>query len=134
MPGLVQTLKVAADTYEQLVAVMRVIFGRSYTSATHYRVGSLNDGTPYLIFMWSDDAGSNQLLTKMSDPEAVASQVYEWLKNAEYGKEPDHDGDNSKGWLISVEGNYSWPPRDDGYKGSNYEVFTVSPEWIEYGK
>lgn len=44
-----------------------------------------------------------------------------WLEYAEYGKEPDHDGHNQKGWRV--------------YTGATYgSIMAVQPVWALYGK
>lgn len=58
----------------------------------------------------------------------VASMIYEWLKTAEYAEEPDHDGDNDRGWRLYKE---RWGRIDDFGHGS---IAAIEPMWIEYGK
>ena len=63
-----------------------------------------------------------------TNPEFLASFIEIWLKNAEYCREPDHDGDNGRGWYMYTEG---WG-HIDGY---GYQAFlAVETHWIMYGK
>lgn len=62
------------------------------------------------------------------DPQGAADFAHRWLQEtADYGREPDHDGDNSKGWRVYTEG---W-----GMIGSDYHAFVaIKPEWAMHGK
>lgn len=44
-----------------------------------------------------------------------------WLKGAPYGKQPDHDGHNNKGWKIKTPDSWS-------------AILVCHPRWIVYGK
>lgn len=48
--------------------------------------------------------------------------VQAWLATATYPKQPDHDGDNKKGWLVQIE-DQDWT-----------QVVTIRPTWMMYGK
>jgi hypothetical protein len=67
------------------------------------------------------------MVTKMptTDMEQV---VRAWLSNAaDYGRQPDHDGDNEKGWRCYNE---AW-----GHIGSDWTAFAAfEPVWLMYGK
>ena len=60
--------------------------------------------------------------------EDIAPVIVGWLKNtADYGREPDHDGDNGKGWRVYNE--------DWGHVDHDFAVFAaVKPVWAMYGK
>jgi len=60
--------------------------------------------------------------------EDIAPFIMGWLKNtADYGYEPDHDGDNGKAWRLYNE---SW-----GHVGYDHAVFAaIEPVWAMYGK
>lgn len=50
-----------------------------------------------------------------------------WLEAVDYGDEPDHDGDNGKGWRVYNE--------DWGHVGSDpYAFLAIEPAWAMYGK
>lgn len=59
--------------------------------------------------------------------EAVWPFIEAWLKEADYGSQPDTDGHNSKGWRIFNEG---W-----GHVCGMWQAFVaIEPEWLTYGK
>lgn len=60
--------------------------------------------------------------------DRCAEIAYDWLQKAEYPREPDHDGDNKKGWLLRTDG---WGQ----VEGLDYHYFvSVEPTWIMFGK
>lgn len=62
------------------------------------------------------------------DAAGVADFASRWLNgSADYGREPDHDGDNGRGWTVYNE---AW-----GHVDSQYQAFiAVTPTWAMYGK
>lgn len=61
------------------------------------------------------------------DCAGAADFTARWLAEQDYGKEPDHDGSNGKGWRIWTGG---W-----GHVGDDrYAVCAIMPEWAMYGK
>ena len=50
-----------------------------------------------------------------------------WLAHADHGKQPDHDGDNGKGWRIYSE---RWGNLD----GEHQALLAVQPVWAIHGK
>jgi hypothetical protein len=58
----------------------------------------------------------------------VAAMVHAWLTTATYPEEPDHDGDNERGWRLYKE---DWGRIDKFEHGS---VCAIEPMWIEYDK
>lgn len=62
------------------------------------------------------------------DADGVADFSQRWLNgSADYGREPDHDGDNNKGWTVYNE---AW-----GHVDGQYQAFiAVTPTWAMYGK
>lgn len=57
----------------------------------------------------------------------IVEFVRAWLKSVDYGPEPDHDGDNGKGWTVYNE---RW-----GHVANRYEAFVaIEPTWMMYGK
>ena len=79
------------------------------------------------IEQWNGDAVEyNKFPTALSWEECLPL-VKQWLKSCEYGQQPDHDGDNGKGWRVYNE---SWTQ-----VGDRWEAFVaIEPEWIWYGK
>jgi len=61
------------------------------------------------------------------DAATVLPIIVAWLAEQDYGREPDHDGDNNRGWRLYNE---EWA-RVDG----KYQAFlAVKPAWTMYGK
>jgi hypothetical protein len=61
------------------------------------------------------------------DRRAVIEFVKGWLRGQDYGGKPDHDGSNSKGFLLTNGSERGWT--------SNYGVIlTVEPCWAMHGK
>lgn len=52
--------------------------------------------------------------------EQAAEFAWGWLNQADYGHEPDHDGDNSKGFSV--------------YNGGRKIILTIKPIWMMYGR
>lgn len=79
-----------------------------------------------LVLYWGDSPRATKLPFPMSLDEA-ADFAAGWLKHADYGREPDHDGDNGKGWRLYCEG---WGHVD----GDHCAFAAVQPVWAMYGK
>ena len=81
-----------------------------------------------LVYFWTDHDLSTKFPVLMS-LEACSHIAFEWLKEtADYGKEPDHDGSNSKGWKISID---AW----GHIEGFGWQAFVrIEPYWIMCGK
>lgn len=61
------------------------------------------------------------------DAEAAAPFIRAWLDVVDYGRQPDHDGDNAKGWRVYNE---SW-----GHVAGRFQAFVaIEPAWFMYGK
>lgn len=102
---------------------------RMFKQSTHYMITKEHG----LVFFWSEpkdvkkDAPVQPLPYPM-DAKALIDFALNWLRNgADYGKQPDHDGDNGKGWRIYVEG---WGL----IAGSHYAIIGILPAWAMYGK
>lgn len=92
--------------------------------ATHYRVYDNK-----LVLAWHENAGPEfiKFLVPLTAETAV-DVVKTWLKDeAEYGRQPDHDGDNGRSWRIWNE---SWGKIDN----NSYAFVAIAPAWAEYGK
>lgn len=86
------------------------------------------DADKGLIFLWRQSGTKPwQPLPFKMDASGAADFATRWLAEADYGREPDHDGDNGKGWCIYVD---NWG-RVDGY---DYSIVAVKPAWAMYGK
>lgn len=84
------------------------------------------DGTPTLILCWHEDKGTIALPFPL-DEEGAEYWIQQWLKNADYGPEPDHDGHNKPGWRAFCT---SWGQVGD----RQYAFLAIQPEWACYGK
>lgn len=121
--------------------------GAAGGKATHYKVVGLEPKTQYygaptsrhietlaesemgkttLILLWGAERDAVQLPYPLDLKEAVTF-VVGWLAHADYGIEPDHDGDNGKGWRVFTE---AW----GHVAGHHYAVVAVQPAWAMYGK
>lgn len=82
-----------------------------------------------LVFFWYLSAAPDGLVRfpfKM-DHVGAADFARRWLGEEDYGREPDHDGDNKKGWRLYNE---VW-----GHVGGWTGAFVaVKPAWAMYGK
>lgn len=79
-----------------------------------------------LIFYWAEHDKMTALPFKL-DVEGMTDFATRWLAEQAYGREPDHDGDNDKGWRVYNE---AW-----GKIGSDWQTFiAVRPAWACYGK
>lgn len=69
----------------------------------------------------------NKLPGKGIDAEHVWPMIEAWLDDTSYGTQPDHDGDNDKGWRIYNE---AW-----GHVAGLWQAFAaIEPVWLMYGK
>lgn len=95
----------------------------------HYKAEGFLVDRDSLIFLWSMNEGhigSVRLPFKM-DSLGATNFALQWLAEVEYGSEPDHDGDNGRGWRVYNEewGNVS---------GLWSAIVGVQPVWAMYGK
>lgn len=88
--------------------------------------------TERLVFAWHESANSKDndfipFITPITYEEAVPL-VKKWCQEvANYGSQPDHDGDNSRSWRVYCEG---W-----GFIDHNQYTFAaVEPYWAQFGK
>lgn len=83
---------------------------------------------PRLILHWfaAGEPGLTQFLAPVGY-EAAASAVKAWLDAQDYANEPDHDGDNSRGWRIYNE---EWG-HIGTYRGA---ICAIEPAWLMHGK
>ncbi|WP_327210066.1 hypothetical protein [Rhizobium leguminosarum] len=87
------------------------------------------DGRTALVFRRSKDDGRKSAvpLPFKLDAAGAADWAERWLAETDYGREPDHDGHNGKGWRVFTG---SW-----GHVcGDHYAVCAVLPAWAMYGK
>jgi hypothetical protein len=104
-----------------------------YRTATHYAVTKIaqenymvNTEAPTLVLYWYKDEKALPLPYEM-DCEAALAFAEGWLKSASYPEEPDHDGDNEKGFLLTT-GNF-W-----AHVGGHGSIMAIQPCWALLGK
>jgi hypothetical protein len=102
--------------------------GAQGSITTHHSVRLVEDekGIPTLIFLWHAEGNAQELLYPVYAKSAV-ELAKGWLKNVNYGNEPDHDGDNERGWRIFTE---AW----GHVAGRHYAIIGIQPAWAMYGK
>ncbi len=117
-------LKIVSEGKSSLEKALGIAFAK-HNSATHYVI------TPKKICLFwmkpSDHKEAIPLPFKLHT-DNVTDFVWSWLKEADYGDEPDHDGSNGKGWLVSTD------PGWGHVEGSFYGICKIEPEWAMYGK
>lgn len=81
-----------------------------------------------LTFFWleSRSDGYTKLPYPMTIPQA-ADFALGWLEHADYGREPDHDGENGKGWRLFHD---IWGRVDN----DSSSFVAIEPVWAMYGK
>ena len=87
--------------------------------------GYSTDGAK-LVLYWSESPNATALPYPMTQKQA-ADFALGWLEHADYGREPDHDGSNGKGWRLYCE---DWGFVD----GDHYAFAAIQPVWAMYGK
>jgi hypothetical protein len=82
-----------------------------------------------MIFLWGDyeDIADRVVFPFTISAEFAGHLAVNWLKVADYGVEPDHDGLNHKGWCLFNE---NWGHVIDIHSA----IIAVKPAWITYGK
>lgn len=81
----------------------------------------------FILYSYISDSSKATKFPTRLDAKTSANIVMQWLNGALYDKEPDHDGDNTRGWRCSTA---QWG-RIDGEWGS---FLLIEPHWILYGK
>lgn len=117
-------LRVSGETLERLKAVMGLA---DYKTAKGYAT-SVVDGRSRIVFFWADYESMVPFPTALTTDQ-LADIAMSWLKNeATYGQEPDHDGDNEKGWVCFSEA--CGHVRPFGWQA----FIAVEPLWLMFGK
>lgn len=97
------------------------------SKTSHYRISK---DSPTFVLYWSKPEEHQSALAlpyPLKLDEAVAL-VAGWLRETmPSGPEPDHDGDNGKGWRVFNE---AW----GHVNGSQYGICAIQPVWAMYGK
>lgn len=93
---------------------------------SHEAVWGASKGQRRLVLFWAEHDQMSKLPAPMT-AEQVEPFVKAWLGAADYGRQPDHDGDNGKGWRVYNE---AW-----GHVAGSWEAFVaIEPVWLMYGK
>lgn len=115
-------LRVNGESLERLMAVMALSDQKKFEG---YAIDTNNGRIVFFGYKGHKDA--TPFPTSMSG-DFCAQLAIGWLKEARYPAEPDHDGDNSKGWLCYTE---NWGHIEPyGFEAS----LAVEPHWLIYGK
>ena len=89
--------------------------------------GYVTEPTRFVLFQYANSPGATPFPTPLL-ADKCADLAWEWLQSVAYPQEPDHDGDNGKGWLCSTG---DWGE----VNGYDYHSFlSIEPHWLMYGK
>lgn len=114
-------IDITHDSAEVLGKALDIGFG-GYRKAVGY---SINPDKGFVLY-WSESKGMVPFPVSM-DAATVRPLISAWLAEQNYGREPDHDGDNKRGWRLYNE---AW-----GRVGDESRTFlAVKPAWTMYGK
>lgn len=119
--GVIQKLNIEADTYIALKGACMVA-SVEHKRATHFVEKIDEDGSSVLSLKWTDTHDAKLLPFELVGPDEMAEFIKLWLtKKAVYPNgRPDTDGSNAEGFMVSVS--------------DFYDVITIKPTWITYGK
>lgn len=109
---------------QQLKLILELVFAGSHNKATHYQIIPI-DNQQTLVLYWSYDTGAVKLPAACNATEAAA-HIESWLKEQK-SDEPDHDGNNSRGWRVFNE---AW----GHVAGSHYAFIAIQFRWAMHGK
>jgi hypothetical protein len=120
-------IDITSEGIEEFDQAMKIAFNHAPgKKTTHYSI----DPEKGFILFWGAPANgttADEFPFPLSHIPATAL-LWQWLiTEAEYGREPDHDGDNEKGWRVYNE--------DWGMIGNHrYSFVAIQPVWAMYGK
>lgn len=115
-----------ATHYKDVRLITKYEYHGTPTAAHYANTSEQEGGIATLMLLWHDERQSIALPYPLELDEATAF-VLGWLKRADYGHQPDHDGDNEKGWRAFNE--------DWGHvAGHHYAIIAIQPAWAMYGK
>lgn len=121
-------LRVSSDCREHFDLAMKIAWDNCPGKvATQYTLSPERG----MVFFWGagDCCGKEaRPLPYPMDLTAAAEFIWNWLKTAEPGHEPDHDGSNEQGWLLECGNDVK------RLLGSPYAFLAVKPVWHEYWK
>lgn len=137
-------IDVNAEGQETLLKAIEIVFAHNAPGkrVESYRITKLEsdkynglpknvDGRTAIILRWAkaeklSEDGPVNLPFKL-DAKGAADFAQRWLAEQDFGREPDHDGHNKKGWRV-ITGNLG-----PGF-GDQYAVCAILPWWAAYGK
>ncbi len=145
-----RTIDVTSQGQEGLAGALRLIWPNTPSGkASHYKMLPLryeveyfqNDagvtthhfehikqdsgGVPTLLLLWSAERDAIALPYPL-DLEGATAFVAGWLDQVEYGREPDQDGSNEKGWRVFTG---AW----GHVAGHRDGICAIQPAWAMYG-
>jgi len=100
---------------------------RRHGKATHYLIDP-KAGMVLFSSAPSNGRGAAPLPYPM-DADAALPFVWNWLEGVDRGPQPDHDGDNGKGWRLHVANGWG---HVEGFGWQS--VVAAQPIWAMYGK
>lgn len=117
-------IDITAQGKPTLETALRIAFEHNHGPAKGYRI----DPEKGLIFLWVVESRPGVVPFPFAmDAVGAADFAWRWLAEQDYGPEPDHDGDNGKGWRVYCE---FW-----GHVGGDWRaICAVQPAWAMYGK
>lgn len=84
-----------------------------------------------IVLLWHEDfvrGVKSTLLPYPLNADAGVDFLWNWINNVEYVDQPDHDGSNGKGFIVTT-GDF-W----GHVEGSHHAFIGVYPNWQMYGK
>lgn len=112
--------EIASD--RQLKEILALAFTRHKTAA-----GWKEQNGAFVLSWYNPDGAGWNAFPAPLEAEGLEPLVISWLKNQNYGYEPDTDGSASKGFLVYNE-TYGRIDNDP------YAFVAIKPEWIVYDK
>ena len=111
---------VVGDRDDDFASTMRLVFQlEGWSDKPNAKAYEIR--TNVLSILWSTDEDSVMFPTYLGVEEVIPIAMA-WLREAEYDIEPDHDGDNKKGWHISQ------------CRSNLYTICSIEPRWTMYDK
>lgn len=113
--------EMTSEGNEDFKTALKLFGGKSGRKVVGYRSDAKR-----MVLYWTDSERATKLPYPMT-LEQAADFVLGWLAHADYGREPDHDGSNGKGWHLFNE---AW-----GHVDGEWQAFAaIEPCWAMYGK
>lgn len=138
------SIDVTAEKKDSLMKAMEIAFAHNApgNKVESYQIVTFDEsvlrsmpdglkGKTALVLRWGSEdhvkeGGPVNLPFKL-DALGSADFAWRWLSEQNYGRQPDHDGDNGHGWRLLTG---AW----GHVAGDRYAVCAVVPEWAMYGK